>query len=689
MAVVPAQNHQAEEARRAAEQRRQEQQRAEERRRAEEQKRAEQQRKAEQARRALEQAQAQQSKLKDRACVSPEARAAAAPAKSEAQQKEETFQSHLRAVEDNFKNIDDRGHDDQDGTISRDDINSVASGDYDRDEARERLVDDGLSTEKADQEIARMEEAARYFEQNDSEWERLESAGHSDGDTDDKMTRQDIDALTTERQTQELDARQRDLEAGKVGGPSMEQVRKSYAKFDTEQELSEALDTNSDLTSYSEADRRALAARAANDPAAAARLNEVAQENLMEADSLEDLDGLGMQQLVQQGAVGNDEATQKLQELAAARVDSVIDTRLDGRRGDDQAEGGLERVQQDLRALALDNPVLAKEIAAAAESNLGGREDQIEDIRRADDNFLQDVGNGIKDGTSFVGDRVRDLAELSTEVDFLPHSLAPNALKLGGAALDAAGADGLGEKVSGAGEFIDHQQDNFIRGFGEGAAGTVESLGQIVRNPLETAKGVGALAQDPSLLLDGYKETLDKHGVAGLFGQAAFEIVGTKGAGAALKKVGEVGTIAQGLDKLSDSTAVSKIAAANAKLDDIKTAGFTQVDETVTRGIDANPSLRVGVDMAKEKVDVLTGKLDQVKQLAGDRLEALTGHQVISAQQGAAPDNRPVSQRVHGQVDQYGSQAGDAAEAREQEQELTIQAALKDLFKSILGAAVA
>ena len=87
-------------------------------------------------------------------------------------------------------------------------------------------------------------------------------------------------------------------------------------------------------------------------------------------------------------------------------------------------------------------------------------------------------------------------------------------------------------------------------------------------------------------------------------------------------------------------------------------------------------------------MEALAGKLTDVKKALGTRLQPVLGHQIISAQQGAPNPSVPVSQRVAGRVDQYGSSAGDAAQAREDEQQLTINSAFNDLLKSILGASV-
>jgi hypothetical protein len=357
--------------------------------------------------------------------------------------------------------------------------------------------------------------------------------------------------------------------------------------------------------------------------------------------------------------------------------------------------------------------VLVDEIAAAARQDVGGRSEQLQDIERADDGFLKDVGNGLKDGAGTISGGISDLAELGAKMDVLPHNKALNHLKMGGQALSELGADGLGRKVLGAADFLDRQNDNFVKGVAGGAGGTVEGLAQMIGDPDGTVDGIGAVIQDPGLMLDGYKETLKEQGVSGLLGQTAFDLVGSKGLGAATNRLGEVGRVAEGLDRISNSkigdlgrglrSGWDSLDQASGELVDSALASSPRLRKVLGGGHEYRFGERPDLDTAGTDQllgrprELAAGKFGHATRWGADQIERWTGHQLLPPQAGGAsaltPPNRgPLSNPLNSEWSNQGASAAQALEARQPEelaqraeQQTSLPQALRSLLECILA----
>lgn len=131
--------------------------------------------------------------------------------------------------------------------------------------------------------------------------------------------------------------------------------------------------------------------------------------------------------------------------------------------------------------------------------------------------------------------------------------------QLGGAVRRASSR--LGDHIDGAYDVAGEHAGNFTRGFTEGAAGAAEGLGELVANPLGTVQAVGQIVEDPSLLLEGYRQAREQYGVAGALGAVTFDVLGTavSGGGTAAARVSSnLGRLANTAENLGSASRLAR-----------------------------------------------------------------------------------------------------------------------------------
>ncbi len=100
----------------------------------------------------------------------------------------------LDSLDDQFSVYDNPGGGDTDGVVSLDDLRDVASGDYDRDAARQRLLDGGTEEDQIDAELAKLESNATYLLGREELLADLDVGNDSDNDSDNRISRGDLHA---------------------------------------------------------------------------------------------------------------------------------------------------------------------------------------------------------------------------------------------------------------------------------------------------------------------------------------------------------------------------------------------------------------------------------------------------------------------------------------------------------------
>lgn len=435
-----------------------------------------------------------------------------------------------------FGVFDDRGGDDTDGVISSEDMEAVASGDFDREAAEQRLRDQGVSRRDVDDVLDEIEDAAEYYQDHQRALDEVDGA-NDDGDTDGRIRRGDVDRMMLDLHEQRLETATSN--AGELSEAEREDFQRAYAN-------PEALARVDDLGDFSSGELLALAQLQA-DGDAPAQLDSAVSEALASADSLADLpQNAGFSALL--GSNMTDENAERVQSLVREDLDRRLDGYLEDRRGDSEADLAVERLVGDVEMLAVSNPALGEALVAEAEAVLAERAGDLSGVRRADDSTLSRVNHAVTGALTgaagFLGDRLRDIGDIAGQYMTAPLRVAGEALdfvatnagRVGGLALDAVGAEGLAEDVrngaeragefaNGATDWLARQQRNSLNGFAEGAAGTIEGSAALVSNPVGTVQGLAAIARDPGLIVDNYAQIVEEHGYAGLAGNIGFDVL--------------------------------------------------------------------------------------------------------------------------------------------------------------------
>lgn len=203
--------------------------------------------------------------------------------------------------------------------------------------------------------------------------------------------------------------------------------------------------------------------------------------------------------------------------------------------------------------------------------------------------ILKKVGGAVSGAVSTAKNVTESVADKTKDVG---GAVLDKTKDVGGAVLDKTKDIG-GDVVEFSKEvkkFEAEQTKNFAGGVWEWGKGTVGTVVDIAKDPVGTAKGIGELATNPVLnpvggtikgliqgknpveaysdglgdlknigtgLVDGYKDVYKKHGVAGLLGNIAPDVVtaiATGGSATAAKTAGTVGAKAVAKD-------VAKVAA--------------------------------------------------------------------------------------------------------------------------------
>ncbi|MGE0494116.1 MAG: hypothetical protein AB7S38_33205 [Vulcanimicrobiota bacterium] len=125
----------------------------------------------------------------------------------------------VRYLDEHFDAYDNPGGGDTDGVVSVDDLQDVASGDFDQDKARERLQAAGVAEEDLDAELARLQENAEYLLGRDELLDEIDVANDPGGDHDDKIARSDLHHYQYREQLESVEDGYRPYNVDRTGIP--------------------------------------------------------------------------------------------------------------------------------------------------------------------------------------------------------------------------------------------------------------------------------------------------------------------------------------------------------------------------------------------------------------------------------------------------------------------------------------
>jgi hypothetical protein len=286
--------------------------------------------------------------------------------------------------------------------------------------------------------------------------------------------------------------------------------------------------------------------------------------------------------------------------------------RMDGKKKEEGVQKGMEEVKADLTSLA-ENTGLGDAISANAEQAISDNHKAIHDASERGKGILDHLSDGFN---SLVGDFGKVISAGFKEFGKL-HSMA----------FDAVGLHGLAE--------ADRQ---FAAGLGDGLAGTVTGLGQMVTHPLATAKGLGGMVTHPERLADAGKMMWNEAMKGGLahglgYGVAMIapalltdgaSLTGSLG-GVAAKGVAELG--AREIPVLSSAASkLGDLGAIGAKGFAVFKGGINGEIDKVVEGVtagSAKEALKVAdvgqqglLDVAKDGAAQIRAGADALKQIA-------------------------------------------------------------------------
>ena len=498
--------------------------------------------------------------------------------------------THLRALEENYSIFDSTDDSDPDGITGLGDIEKIAKGELDEEQAKEKLRQQGLADDQIDERMDSIRDTATFLMEDEEFRESIDTANDKDGegDPDGKIGRGDLDKAMLNAEKAERERKQED--AGKP--PSQDDLQAAQETVDRWREPGALQRDLKDrpLSEFSGPELDALVAMNETDPEAQAEIEQAVLRSVHDSESLESLPKseaysylldkyVTGSELPEEQAKNENDPTVKAREhlngMVKNAVDGSLDHHLEGRKGDEDLASAQDRVSSDLERMVMDNPALAKMFESQTESSFEDYSEKFTDIARADDNIFQRVNHavtgGVRDAVGGLTEKYRDVVHDFTEATSgiakrasgLVNSGLDLAGKVGEAGFDLVGAEGVGDNfrnaadkvgdgAESAGSFVADQYKNFSRGIHESIAGAADGIAFAVTDPVGTAKGLVEVVKDPKLLLEGYKETLNEHGVAGLAGLIVGDLgtaVLTGGGGAAAKGTsiaGKIGRLTSG-----------------------------------------------------------------------------------------------------------------------------------------------
>jgi len=356
-----------------------------------------------------------------------------------------------------------------DGSILIDeDVAELARGDYDTDLVRDRLLEMGVPESELDQAIADVEQLAVDIRDIPELRDLLDSANTLSGDTNGKIRRGDVDNLM-------LGVLQAspapEAEGAPVLNASQQQEAQELAvRWSVPANLARDLN-NTNLEDMSDVERLVLAEIAQTDDSVFdATLRNFVADSVQRADSLDGISSdIGTQVLVGRYVASpaidppvtdnQAAANEHLVALVDQDINAIVDDRLQNRRGDSEADLTLERLDYDVAAVIAEQPASAGLITNSINTTFEDRGGDVTDVRRADDNFIQDT-NHLVTGVGgsvlgFTGDAIRFSGDVAGTVLMTPIRVSGEVADFGldvsgnvlGAGLDVVGADGAADAV--------------------------------------------------------------------------------------------------------------------------------------------------------------------------------------------------------------------------------------------------
>lgn len=305
----------------------------------------------------------------------------------------------LQAVDQYFEVFDNPGGGKPDGMISRDDLQKVAEGDFNKDTARHYLRRAGVKEQDLEAALIKIQGTAQFLldshGQESGLYRKLDEA--SSATADGKISRQDVNTVITRKRNDAETRQPWEMD------PQLDQNAQSLSQeWIANPDLLEArMGEKPSLQDWHQTELQALYLYKESLPPGSpdlARIDAAVDRAILQAEKLSDLpQGKGFASLAhdrEQEPAGREGLVLqtlggKMDQLAAAEVTRCLDRALLGARGDDGLDAAISRFAGDVSELAARYPSMATEIIATAMSEVQKRDEQFTTINQADDSLVQ------------------------------------------------------------------------------------------------------------------------------------------------------------------------------------------------------------------------------------------------------------------------------------------------------------
>ena len=282
------------------------------------------------------------------------------------------------------------------------------------------------------------------------------------------------------------------------------------------------------LEGFDDAELQALAALNIDQPQVRETIRDATLETVNGAETLDDVpSSVGFQHLLDtyvlnpededRNVPGRVNAEVGYRAMVQAEVEERLDGALSGARGDDELEAAIDRFAGGLESLVHAQPAAGQLLERVTRDVFEENGQRFQDIQRADDAWYQDVGHAvtgaIRGSASWLADQI----------------------------FPSAGAPSGGRFIGPFSDFFNHpavqEAGRFGAGFNMAGHGAIEGIGELVADPVGSARALAEVVRNPSLLLEGYREAARAHGPSGALGAVGFDLM-TAAVGAAATPTG-------------------------------------------------------------------------------------------------------------------------------------------------------
>ncbi len=297
--------------------------------------------------------------------------------------------------------------------------------------------------------------------------------------------------------------------------PALETARALYEDWTDPATLEAHLGANPNLSEYSKVELQTLVAISIDQPDSHLLLEEAVVGTIEEAESLDDLPSDAEFQFLYERTVGDPpsgrrgataSAAGKVHRFVDQIVEEAFEGKLEGAKGDDDVDAALALYAEEVIDAASTWPAFVDRFDRTFVSTLEDNAEEIVSAQRADDPWWSRVNHAVTSG-------IRDLAVAAAD------SVAPPVPSQAGRIF---GGGPIGQALN-------SENGVLLREIGIGVnhsfRGAIIGPAEAITDPVGTAEGFVEVVQNPSLLLEGYRQVAQESGPNAVIGAVGFDLL--------------------------------------------------------------------------------------------------------------------------------------------------------------------